>query len=384
MKISLKSLFAYLLFCLLVSNTLISQEYPRQKKFSFSADFRLRAEGDWNSRKSDGSYRDDRIRFRFRARAGLNYKPNEWASFGIRVRTGYPEKQQDPHLTFGDGYHEFESVPVGFDKLFFKANYKWFEAWLGRNTFTFEKQNELFWSDNVAVDGVFLSAEFETSHNWINTVKYSGGIFTMLNSFSTFDNDSFIAILQLRTLHWNKRISIFPTFYHFNRMPDIPDGNESFRFNYSIFHLGSKALVLEQPRITLGLDLYRNLQNYKNNTSITDVFKNQKSGLVASIVYGDLAKKGDFALGTFFTYLERYSAVDFIAQNDWVRWDYSAQGNTRDGRLTNFKGLEIMTGYRVTKRLQLKIRYFMVEQLVPYGTALENGNRIRLDIDFKI
>ncbi len=349
----------------------------------FSADFRLRTEPDWNSRKSDGSYRDDRIRFRFRVRAGLNYKPKEWASFGIRFRSGYPEKQQDPHLTFGDGYHEFESVPIGFDKLFFKANYKWFEGWLGRNTFTFEKQNELFWSDNVALDGVFLSAEFETAQNWINSVKYSGGIFTMFNSFSTFDNDSFIGILQLRTLHWNKRLKVFPTFYQFNSMPDIPDGNESYRFNYSIVQLGSKALILEKPKITLGLDLYRNLQNYDNNTSIPDALKGQKSGMVASIVYGDLAKKGDFSLGTFFIYLERYAAVDFITQNDWARWDYSAQGS-RDGRLTNFKGLEIMTGYRLTKRLQLKIRYFMVEQLIPYGTALENGNRVRLDIDFKI
>lgn len=369
--------------CIFLYNAaLFSQENDKQKKLNFKADLRLRTEQDWNSRKSDGTYRDDRFRLRFRVRAQLEYKPNDWASFGIRFRTGYAEKQQDPHLTMGDGYHEFESVPIGFDKLFFKIQKKWFTGWLGRNTFPFEKSNELFWSDNVSLDGVYVSAKVETSPTWIDGITYSGGLFTMLNSFSTFTDDSFIGIVQIKTEHLNKRLKVFPSFYHFNRMPNIPDGNDTFRFEYSIVQLGAEALVFESPRITMGLDLYQNLQNYDKNESIQDDFKDQKTGFVGSVVWGNLAKKGDFALGAYFTYLERYAAVDFIAQNDWVRWDYSGQGS-RDGRLTNFKGLELMTGYRISKMLQLKIRYFMVEQLIPYGAALENGNRIRLDIDFR-
>lgn len=372
-------IFTFLFLC---NYALHSQESDKPKKLNFKADLRLRPEQDWNSRKSDGTYRDDRFRLRFRVRAQLEYTPNDWASLGLRLRTGYAEKQQDPHLTFGDGYHEFDSVPIGFDKLFFKFHKKWFTAWLGRNTFPFKKTNELFWSDNVALDGVYLSAKVDTGPEWIDEITYSGGLFTMLNSFSTFTDDSFIAILQIKTAHLNKRLSVFPSFYHFNRMPNIPDGNETFRFEYSILQLGAEALVFENPKITMGLDLYQNLQNYNNNNSIQDEFKDQKSGFVGSAVWGSLAKKGDFALGAYYTYLERYAAVDFIAQNDWVRWDYSGQGS-RDGRLTNFKGLEIMTGYRINKMLQLKIRYFMVEQLISYGSALENGNRIRLDIDFR-
>ena len=369
--------------CIFLYNTvLFSQENDKQKKLNFKADLRLRTEQDWNSRKSDGTYRDDRFRLRFRVRAQLEYKPNDWASFGIRFRTGYAEKQQDPHLTIGDGYHELESVPIGFDKLFFKIQKKWFTGWLGRNTFPFEKSNELFWSDNVSLDGLYVSAKVATSPTWIDGITYSGGLFTMLNSFSTFTDDSFIGIIQIKTEHLNKRLKVFPGFYHFNRMPNIPDGNETFRFEYSIVQLGAEALVFESPRITMGLDLYQNLQNYNKNESIQDDFKDQKTGFVGSVVWGNLAKKGDFALGAYFTYLERYAAVDFIAQNDWVRWDYSGQGS-RDGRLTNYKGLELMTGYRISKMLQLKIRYFMVEQLIPYGSAIENGNRIRLDIDFR-
>lgn len=204
----------------------------------------------------------------------------------------------------------------------------------------------------------------------------------MLNSFSTFSNESFIGIAQVKTEHIDNRLRVFPTFYHFNKMPDIPDGNETFRFDYTIVQLGIEALVFEHPKITVGLDLYRNLQNYNGNDNIQEDLKDQKNGFVASVVWGGLQNKGDFVLGAYYTYLERYSAVDFIAQNDWVRWDYSSQGS-RDGRLTNYRGLELTTGYRISKMLMLKIRYFNVEQLVPYGPALENGQRIRLDVNFK-
>ena len=382
MKIPVNQLIICFLIMYLPFLGLYAQETPKQKKLIFSADARFRFEQDWVSRKSDGTYRDDRFRLRFRVRAGLKYKPNDWASFGIRFRTGYPEKQQDPHLTIGDGYHEFESVPIGFDKLYFRVHHKWLDAWLGRNTFPFVKTNELFWSDNVSLDGAYVSGTSEPSVNWIERITYAGGLFTMFNSFSTFSDESFIGILQISTSHFDNRLKIFPTFYHFNQMPDIPDGNESYRFDYSIFQLGSELLISKHPKITLGADLYQNIQNYDQNDGIEQDFKDQTKGFVGSVVAGSLDKKGDFALGAYYTYLERYAAVDFIAQNDWVRWDYSGQGS-RDGRLTNMKGLEVMAGYRISKMLQLKMRCFVVEQLIQYGPSLENGNRIRLDIDFR-
>jgi len=376
----------HLIFCILIMHWsflgLYAQESPKQKKLRFTADAKLRFEQDWNSRKSNGTYRDDRFRVRFRIRAGLNYSPNDWASFGIRFRTGYAEKQQDPNLTIGDGYHEFESVPIGMDKLFFRVKLKSFDGWLGRNTLPFERQNELFWSDHVAIDGLYLSSNQTTDANWIDAIGYSGGLFTMLNSYGTFDDDSFIGIVQLTTSHLDNRLRIFPTFYFFNNMPDVPDGNESTRFDYKIVHLGAKALVLQQPKISLGIDIYQNLQNYKNNQLIPDDLKNQRTGIVFNALFGSLDKKGNMAFGLDVTYLERYAAVDFIAQNDWVRWDYSSQGS-RDGRLTNYKGISLMTGYRISKLLQVKVRYFKVEQLIPYGPSLENGDRIRLDLDFK-
>ena len=383
MKIAADRLLLVFMCVLIYSTDMISQEKSKQKKLRFSADAKLRFEQDWNSRKSDGTFRDDRFRTRFRVRAGLTYTPNEWASFVTRFRTGYAEKQQDPNLTIGDGYHELESVPIGMYKLYFRVKLKYLVGWLGRNTFSFEKQNELFWSDHVYIDGLYLSSNHVIQSKWVDDIKYSGGIFTMLNSYGTLNDEGFIGVLQVSTNHLDKRLRIFPSFYHFNQMPDIPDGNESIRFDYSILHLGVKALALKHPKITLGIDLYQNLNNYDDIEEIPDSLKDQKKGIVLNLLWGSLAKKGDLAFGADFTYLERYAAVDFIAQNDWVRWDYSDQGS-RDGRLTNYKGIGLMTGYRISKMFQVKVRYFVVEQIIPYGNALENGNRIRLDIDFRL
>lgn len=106
MKILSLRLFICFFFILVSYFSVFSQEAKKQKKLQFLADARIRFEEDWNSQKSDGTYRDDRFRMGFRVRAGMEYKPNDWAEFGIRFRTGYPEKQQDPHLTIGEGYHE--------------------------------------------------------------------------------------------------------------------------------------------------------------------------------------------------------------------------------------------------------------------------------------
>ena len=63
-----------------------------------------------------------------------------------------------------------------------------------------------------------------------------------------------------------------------------------------------------------------------------------------------------------------------------ARWDYSSQGSP-DGRLTNFKGYEVMAGYALDKNMNIKIRYFVVNQIKPLHIVKETGSRIRLDFN---
>jgi len=372
----------YIIFILLFPASLMAQTdtIPSISKLSFTSDFRFRIEQDWDSRKTDGSYRDDRTRLRYRLRAGFNYNHNHWASFGARIRTGNPKKQQDPQLTLGDGFKEFGTLPLGFEKIFFKAEYNGFVIWGGKNTFPFQKNNELFWSDNVYPEGVFLKKEFNFQSSLFNQLDIRGGHFIIVDRGSSFNADSHLQALQLNTVLFNQRIVLFPSFYQFKNIPNIPDGSDTFLFNYSIIHIGTKLKLSSKPLIHLEMDYYTNIEDYSSNDSIPSLFKNQKNGLIAAIGIGKLKEKGDWTFKLTYSNLQQYAAVDFLAQNDWARWDYSSY-NSPDGRLTNFKGFEIVGGYMLENKLSLKMKYYLVNQIVAYGISKETGSRIRLDLD---
>ncbi|MBV1923908.1 MAG: putative porin [Flavobacteriaceae bacterium] len=362
------------------SNLLFAQNDSIKSKLSFQGDVRFRIEQDWNSRKSNGTYRDHRTRLRLRARLGLTYDYKDWATFGVRLRTGDPKKQQDPHLTLGNT-KEFNSLPIAFEKVYAKFKHQWFSAWIGKNSFPFEKQNELFWSDNVYPEGVSFSGLFNLKNIYIETLQINTGHFIVNSSGSSLDADAYFQGLQLVTSHWQNRLKVFPSFYYFNDIPNIPDGNETFVLDYAILHIGSKATIVTKPKINIGVDYLHNIKNYDQNNNISEEFSNQKNGIVTSLSVGDLKKSNDWKIGFTYSYIERFAAVDYFAQNDWVRWDYSSQGSN-DGRLTNFKGLEIMGGYALNENMNLKIRFFTVDQLISYGNKTETGNRIRLDYNF--
>ena len=97
---------------------LFAQIDTTKSKLSLDGDFRFRIEQDWNSKNSDGSFRDDRTRLRYRLRFGV-HRQGEWYKTGFRLRTGNPRKQQDPQLTLGEGFKEFGTLPIALEKAYF-------------------------------------------------------------------------------------------------------------------------------------------------------------------------------------------------------------------------------------------------------------------------
>ncbi|HMC00558.1 MAG TPA: putative porin [Flavobacteriaceae bacterium] len=359
------------------------QEEQKTSKLSLDGDFRFRIEQDWDSKKSDGTYREDRTRLRYRLRFGLTYKYQDWVSFGARIRTGDPKKQQDPQLTLGSGNKEFGGLPIALEKAYAEFYYNWLTAWIGKNKYPFEKQNELFWSDNVFPDGIAIKTKFNFEASFLQSLSINAGHFIVATNGTSLSEDSFFQGLQAVGSFLNNKITFYPSIYYFNKMPDIPDGNETYTVDYSILNLGAKIQILDSPKIVTGIDYYSNLKNLNENNNIPQDFKNQKNGIVASASLGKLNDKGDWKFQITYASLEKYAAVDFLAQNDWARWDYSSQGSP-DGRLTNFKGFEFMAGYMLGKKMNLKLRFFTVQQLISTGIGKENGNRVRLDFNIAL
>ena len=370
-----------LLILLLIPITLLAQIDSLKSKMSFEADFRFRVEQDWNSKKSDGTFRDDRTRLRYRLRAGAQYE-DKWYTVGFRLRTGNPSKQQDPQLTLGNGFEEFGTLPIGLEKAYFQGKWSKFGFWVGKNTFPFEKSNELFWSDNVYPEGVFLLKGFRLNSKLIDSVNLKAGHFIMSTAGKSLNNDAYFQGYQAYIKFLENRFELFPSLYLFKNVPNIPDGNETFEIDYSILHVGARINLLKKRLLNIEFDYYYNFRDYNQNDSIPISLKEQKSGIVFGLKYGILKQKEDWLFKASYASLQQYSAVDFMAQNDWVRWDYSSFGSA-DGRLTNFNGIELLVGYKVDKRVSLKMKYYIVEQLVPYGSTKETGSRIRLDLDVK-
>ncbi len=370
-----------LLFLFVFSTQLYSQKDSILANISYEGDFRFRIEQDWNSRKSDGTFRDDRTRLRYRLRAGMKYA-GDWYDTGFRIRTGALNKQQDPQLTLGDGFEEFGTLPMGFEKVYFIGKWNTLEIGMGKFDFPFEKSNELFFSDNVYPEGVSFSKGFSTKSHIVDSLSIKGGHFIISALGRSFNTDAYLQGFQTYVSTWNNRIELFPSFYIFRNMPNIPDGGETFRLDYSIFHLGSRLNLMDNSRLKVEFDYYRNVEDYSEIEFISDSFKDQKSGFVVGLKYGLLQNVGDWKCSVTYASLQQYSAVDFMAQNDWARWDYSSFGSP-DGRLTNLNGVEIVAGLRVDKKAVLILKYYLVEQQIAYGTARETGSRIRLDLDVK-
>lgn len=355
-----------------------AQDQPNE--IEFLGDFRFRVEHDWNSLQSDGTFREDRSRLRYRGRFGVLYRGIDRIRVGARLRTGDPKKQQDPQLTLGDNLAEFNTLPIGLEWLFAAYQSPAFSVWAGKNTFPFQKQNELFWSDNVYPEGIYAAFNPSFENGFVDYLEIQAGHFIVRSGQRTFGSDNYFQGYQMAA-HMNDRaLLVYASFYRFNELPDIPDGNETFTLDYSILNFGSNFKIIRSPLLVLGLDYYRNLEDLGRINAVPDTLRDQKSGIVGQLSLGDLQKKGNWKAQLIYAYLERFAAVDFLAQNDWARWSYGSQGSP-DGRLTNLKGFELMLGYALRENIDLQFRAYSVKQLIPYGMEKETGDRVRLDIN---
>ncbi len=351
-----------------------------QDNLTFHGDFRSRIEQDWKSRKSDGTFRGDRTRLRYRARFGLKYKLEGYGTFGLQMRTGLSKKQQDPQLTFGDKSNGQGPLPLGWDKLYFQTEIWGISTWMGKNAFPFKTQNELFWSNNVNPEGVFFKKNFKLKDNIINALDLRFGYFVIENQNKTLGNNGIMQALQLNASLFNDRWKLFPSIYLLKNIGNIPDGSASALLNYSIAHFGTSFQLIPSKKMELQFDYYTNLEDYKNIDAIDEDLKEEQNGLVIGLSYGDAKKKGNFLVKLSYAYMEKYAAVDYLAQNDWARWDYGSY-DSPDGRLTNFEGMELVLGYAIKEKMVVKMRLFQVNELVQQGEYRETGSRVRLGFD---
>ncbi len=353
----------------------------RFKALQLYGDFRFRAEQDYDSRKTNGSYRDNRSRLRYRVRFGFTYKWGEHISFGARIRTGVPENFQSPHNNLG--YNGSASISFNLDKAYLAGRYKNSWWWVGKNSFPFWKQNELFWDDDVTPAGIAAGTSFS-----IKKIKFNPKVAYLISNNFSYSNggiDGTITAGQLE-LNYNRNktgITLASSYYQMDNIDNVPETDNFFtgtryKLDYKIIVSGLKLSYNAKYPIAVGFDHFINLEDYSSDTLMNNVYKDQKKAFVASVQMGQLKDKGDWLIGYYYTRKEELSVVSYYTEDDWVRW-----GNINRNRNTNYAGHEIRLAYAFGSQFNVVTRTYFVEGLVTTKTHTETGSRFRVDFNIK-
>lgn len=343
------------------------------------ADLRARLESDFDSQTAAGADRDDRTRIRVRARLGLRYDPTDYLSFGIRLRSGSDDSQQSPHITVVDfDDNETGDSDFNLDQWFLKGDWKHGWAWLGRNSFPFWKQNELFWDDDVTPAGLAGGVRWDVGDGELTA---QGGYFSLPVGMQEFAGNLGAAQAFYTTPVGKAGITAAVGVFKFDAATEDSDAaallNGNGSRDYTIW-TGSVQVRLKAKGLPLilGMDYMDNTESYAatDPDPFTAANHDETDGYVISAKLGSLEEKGDWLAAYYFARIETFAVNSSFAQDDWVRW-----GSATETRSSNLKGHELRFAYAFEKNIKLVTRLYLVEAI----TTDEDGSRFRVDLNFK-
>jgi hypothetical protein len=340
-----------------------------------SGDVRLRFEQDWGSQTGAGIDRPERTRARVRAR--LNAKGELGGGFTLRgrVRTAGEGSQQNANITFAD----FDGNPE--DDLKFLVD-QYALAWkgksggaeAGRMAFPFFTPNEYFWDGDINPLGLAGNVALPLSGK--AKLKLNAGAFKLPVALNRYSGN----LLAGQAVAECGRATLAAGLFRFDADRSDPDrlrlldGNGS--RNDTILALNAQyKLPLGGRPLTLGADLYQNLQGYSSAADpIGLANRDQRTGYVLSAAWGDTAKPHHWQLGYRWFHMEKLAVNASYAHDDLARFGTAAQA-----ALTDLKGHDVYLNYALSSAFTIGLRAMAVERI----TTIENGKRARLDLTYK-
>lgn len=347
-------------------------------RFSAYADFRFRAEADWDSQDGSGVDRADRTRLRVRARVGFRFDPSEAWRFEVRGRTGAEASQQSPHITIIDlDDNDTGDASFDLDRWYVRGRHKGLSAWAGRNSLPFWKQNEMLFDDDATMAGAAVVWEGQVGGGGLTL---SGGYFSPPVGMRAASGTMGAAQVAYQPKVGGAQLAFALGTYQFDANPEDPDagllqqGNGS--RDYSIVAASAQArwTVGNRP-LAVGADILHNAEDYSrvDPSPVTAANFDQTDGYVLQATYGGLGDRGHWLAGYTYARLETFAVNNSYAQDDWVRW-----GSADQTRASNMKGHELRGGWAFSPRLHALARLYLAEAVV----GVEDGKRFRLDVNW--
>lgn len=342
--------------------------------FDFYGDLRLRYEIDYDSVRADGrTPRDDRNRLRTRARLGLKFSPTDWFTANLRVRYGDSNSQQSPHVTLlQDGGPTGNHSDVWLDRLSIglQTDDLWFK--IGRTGLPFWKPHEMYWDDDIPLDGGSVGMEATAGDTQFNLAAGAWALPDGPDHHSLSER-SLLSAGQIKLAHAlgeQGQLIIADTLLHIKDDSSVVNvTNDDVDYTVNALDLQYKRHVSE-TQVTLGATYLHNFDRGPD----TDSERNETDGFVLYGTLGKLEEKGDWLLGYYYADIEKYAGARYFAQDDWSRF-----GSATQTRSSDFRGHELRLGYMLADNLNVILRAYHVET----KSTREDGNRIRLDLNFR-
>jgi len=342
----------------------------------FGGDLRLRREWDFQSQRSNGVKRNNRMRTRLRLRPEIKVKLSEETGFVFRLRTGNLEAIQSSNYTliqnFGNkGRNDFPN----YDRLVLTRKFGNTRWSFGRNQVNYWRQNEYLWDKDVAVDGIERSQSLGKGRylnlGWFHIPRGAEPV--------SFSNRSTLFLAQYMKRKRSKSKDIHTWALGFLGVRD--GGNDwsplsaTGNRDYDIVHLAYQKQFALRNRMKIGLDFFTNLQNYPTTLPLGE----EKDAWSAQIYFGDLTRPGDLKYGLRYGNVGAYAMNPYTANDNWTRWSKASYTEA-----SNYTGWQASAAYQFKNDQTVTLKYIAAhEKEVLPGNTQQSSHRIRLDYVWK-
>ena len=342
--------------------------------FNVYGDLRLRYELDYDSVRADGKTpRDDRNRLRTRARLGVKFSPVDWFTANLRLRYGDSNSQQSPHVTLlQDGGPIGDHSDVWLDRL--SIGFQTDDLWLkiGRTGLPFWKPHEMYWDDDIFLDGGSLGLEAKAGDTQFNLAAGAWALPDGPDDHRLSER-SLLSAGQIKLAHdmGNQGQLIIADSLLLIRDDSsvVNVTNDDIDYTVNALDLQYKRHVRD-TQVTLGATYLHNFDHGPN----ADPTRNDTDGFVIYGSVGRLEEKGDWLVAYYYADIEKYAVARYFAEDDWSRF-----GSATQTRSSDFRGHELRLGYMLADNLNIILRAYHVET----KSTREDGNRIRLDLNYR-
>ncbi|MCC7376342.1 MAG: putative porin [Verrucomicrobiales bacterium] len=338
-------------------------------------DLRVRYEYDWDSQNDAGVDRNDRNRGRIRARLGAGYQFDDQWSIGARVRTGDTASQQSPHLTFATDDGQPDDLEFVADRYFVQFKHRSGYIWGGRNNLPFWYQNELFWDEDVTPTGLGGAYDWKISDGKLTAA--AGAFYLPDGGYSLNGQMAGAQAKWTGPIKVGQLTAAAGLNYIFGDEDALYLRQRNGERDYMI-GVGSVQWVYSPGKLplTFGADVFYNFLNYDAGDVAPFPAKSEDEvlGYVFSVQLGQLKKRNDWLVGYYYSHIERFAVNASYAQDDWIRFGNGAQTDASD-----FEGHEFRAAYALSAKINVVARLYLVEAI----TTVQDGNRFRLDLNWR-